>query len=232
MTARADLNPLSALHELGLLPLVKKVHFRNGMYQSPWVVPETFDSETFRYFSILSNVQDLIITNLDLSKFTSSIGNYFGHFSPTLTSITLLFLGGRPRQLLDLLKLFPKLDDVKIVRYAGTTEADDPPDTQSTQIRGSLRGKLTLNGFWDQKLLEEIIASFGGMRFISVDLDDVVGAQLLLDACAETLQTLRFHPESLLHSGKRFFEQAFTLSELTEPGMDRPSIRPELQSLA
>ena len=216
VTARADLNPLAALHELGLLPLVKKVHFPSDMYQSPWVVPETFDSESFRYFSVLSNVQDLIITNLDLSKFTSSIGNYFGHFSPTLRSITLLFLRGCPRQLLDLLRLFPKLDDIKIVRYSGTIETHNSLDTKSAQIRGSLQGRLTLNGFWDQKLLEEVIASLGGMRFISMDLDDVVpGAQLLLDACAGTLQTLCFHPESLFHSCKMFLEEAVTPPELT-----------------
>ena len=209
MTIRKDLNPLVALHELGLLPLVKKVQFPTGKYQRPWLAPEIFDSK-LPHFSTLANVQDLVITDLDLSKFASGTENYFGHFSPTLRSIVLPNPRATPRQLLDLLRLFPKLDDIKIMHYGSGPEARNTVGPQRTQIRGLLRGKLELNKFWDQKLLEEIITSFGGMRFVFMDLNDVEGAQLLLDACAETLRTLRFRPESLLHSCKRFLRKGGT----------------------
>jgi len=203
MTTLANLAPL-VLHKLGLLPLVKKVQFLGDRHRRFLVVPQVFDSQGLRHFSTLANVQDLVITGLDLHKFTSGVENYFGHFSPTLRSIALLDPSGPRRRLLDLLGLFPKLDDIKIVRYGGALEALESVDTQRAQIRGSLRGKLELDGFWDKKLLEEIITSFGGMRFVSMDLNNVEGAQLLLDACAETLQTLCFRPESLFRSGKRF----------------------------
>ena len=42
-------------------------------------------------------------------------------------------------------------------------------------------------------LLEEMIELFGGIRFRHMDLLHVDGISLLLDACAETLETLRFY---------------------------------------
>ena len=43
------------------------------------------------------------------------------------------------------------------------------------------------------ELLEDMIGLFGGIRFRSMDLFDVEGTRLLLNACAETLETLRLH---------------------------------------
>ena len=42
--------------------------------------------------------------------------------------------------------------------------------------------------------MEEMISLFGGLRFRQMDLFGVKCVQLLLDACAETLETLRFYP--------------------------------------
>ena len=39
-----------------------------------------------------------------------------------------------------------------------------------------------------------MIGLFGGIRFRYMSLFNVVGMRLLLDACAETLETLRLHP--------------------------------------
>jgi hypothetical protein len=156
------------------------------------------------------NLQDLKIEDLDFSKFqTVGIKKYFGHFSPTLRSIALLRPSGLPLQLLDFLRLFPKLDNIEIAYYHTTTAADNTLDTPRTPIHGSLRGKLVLIAFTEKELLEKIIAGFGGIRFISMDLDNVLGAQLLLDACAETLQTLRLHPSSLFQS-RRWFSKRMT----------------------
>ena len=214
--ARMDLNPFIKLHKLGLLPLVKKLQFPSDRYISPWVVPELFDSGGLRHFSALVNVQDLMIAHLDLSKFTLGVKNYFGHFSHTLRSITLLYTGGLLWQLVDFLRLFPKLDDIKLIRYFGTIGMDNTHDpTQRAQIRGSLRGKLTLVDVLDWKLLKEIADSFGGMRFVSMDLDGVAGAQFLLDVCAGTLQTLRFRTGSLLYDCKSLLEEYEMASVLT-----------------
>ena len=208
MITRDDLEPLSALRELGLLPLVKKVN----RYRRCWVVPESF-----RHFSALANVQDLVIARLDFYRFTPGVPveNSFGHFSPTLRSIALSEPRGPPGMLLDLLRLFPKLDDIVIVGYNGGFEVHNAVFAECAQIRGSLRGKLELDRSLNQPLLEEIITSFGGMRFTSMDLHNIEGAQLLLNACAETLETLCFRPICLLRSGKRFPEEYGTPSDLT-----------------
>ena len=42
--------------------------------------------------------------------------------------------------------------------------------------------------------MRDMIALFGGLRFRYMDLFGVKCVQLLLDACAETLETLRLYP--------------------------------------
>jgi len=192
---RGGPNPLMALDKLGLLRLVKKVQFQRGISRSPWVVPDFFDPQSLCYFSALTNLQVLEIASLDFSKFASGTEMYFGRFTPTLRSVTLTHPSGPHQQLLDFLRLFQKLDDIKIVRYRPTTETRYATDAPRAPIQGSLRGRLTLSGFVEEGLLEDIIAAFGGARFVSMDLEDVLGVQFLLDACAETLQTLRVYPE-------------------------------------
>ena len=158
-----------------------------------------------------------MIANLDLSRFTSGFENYFGRFSPTLRSIALFDSTGLSWQLVDFLGLFPKLDDIEIVRYRGTIGTDNPYDTRHAQIQVSLRGKLTFFDFMDQKLSEQIVNSFGGMRFVSIDLNHVARPQLFLDACAKTLQTLRVRSRSLLFDRKSLLEEYKTTPVLTEP---------------
>ncbi|KAF9645693.1 hypothetical protein BDM02DRAFT_3189480 [Thelephora ganbajun] len=201
VTKREDLNPLVALHRFGLLPLVKRVQFRGGSYTNSWTIPEVFESEGLRYFSELVNVQELMIVDLEFSESTLGIEGYFAHLSPTLRSITVIGSSCPPRQFLDFLRLFPRLDDIKIAYYDyhGMIEVHNTPDTERAPIQEPVRGKLTLNGFVNYVLLREIV-SLGGMRFVSMDLDNLAWGRLLLGACAETLETLRFRLEKSLYS--------------------------------
>ena len=57
-----------------------------------------------------------------------------------------------------------------------------------------LRGRLVVTGLGSIDLLEDMIDLFGGIRFRSMTLFDVVGMQLLLNACAGTLETFKLYP--------------------------------------
>ena len=59
----------------------------------------------------------------------------------------------------------------------------------------SLRGSLTLDSV-ELRFLDPIITLYGELHFRYVCLRSVVGAQLVLDACAKTLRTLRPHPDN------------------------------------
>jgi len=128
---------------------------------------------------------------MDFAGFASEIDKTFGHLSPTLRSITLIFPRGSYRKIQNFLRLFQRLDDVKIVHYIDTLEADDPNEAPRDPIQGSLQGKLSLRSSEDQCLM----AKLGGMRFTSMEFGDMGWAQPFLDACAETLQVFRFHPD-------------------------------------
>ena len=193
------LSPLAPLHKLGLLPFVKQVRFEGAT----WVTPSIFDSRSMRYFRALVNLQDLAITDLDFSEFPTGAGRYFGHFSPTLRSVALRSPGGTCRQLLDFFRLFPKLDDIEISYYHARPQAHEALDTHLVPIRGGLRGRLILRRFDSRKLLEDMIIAFGGMRFTFMSLQNVRGAQLLLNTCAATLETLHIHPDDIVHRCER-----------------------------
>ena len=118
-----------------------------------------------RYFRALTNLQYLVIEDLDFYSFAyMGFQNHFGHFSPTLRSVALIAPQGSCRRILDFLRLFPKLDDIKICGYRHDGRDHGSFDGFLTPIEGGLRGELYLKNFYDQGLLRDIIAAFGGMR--------------------------------------------------------------------
>ena len=119
----------------------------------------------------------------------------FGHFAPTLRFLALKKPGGSSRQILYFIGLFPNLQDLKLF-YSVTEE--DPESTADADLVPlsvpPLRGQLTLTYLAGERLVKDMIAVFGGLRFRSMDLWRVRCTQLLLRACAETLETLRLYP--------------------------------------
>ena len=99
-------NPLASLHELGLLPLVKRAEFERAKYWVSWVRPGIFDSRIVRHLGSLENLQDLTIGDLDFSEFPTGTGEYFGNFSPAFRSVSLIHPMGTRRQLLDFFRPF------------------------------------------------------------------------------------------------------------------------------
>jgi len=193
---RTELRPLAKLYKMNLLPFVKKLWIRSSSFE-PWLSPRKFDRQTLRHFSALTNVQQLRIERFDVSKFVPGIERYFGHFAPALRSISLTISSGTPRQLLCLLALFPNLDDIE-VEYYPTTKPDatvNPGSEVAVPFSvPSLRGQLKLTHFSNETIFRDMITLFGGLRFRYMDLFSVEGSRLLLDACADTLQTVRIYP--------------------------------------
>ena len=191
-----ELKPLAKLHKMDLLPFVKKLWIRAESYD-PWLSPRKFDRQTLRYFSALTNVQQLRIERFDLSKFMPGVERYFGHFAPTLRSISLTISSGTQRQLLYFLALFPNLDDIEIENYpimdpdAATNHDSEVAVPFSVP---SLRGQLKLTHFPSETISRDMITLFGGLRFRYMDLFSVEGSRLLLGACADTLRTVRVYP--------------------------------------
>ena len=195
--------PLPSLSNLGLLSYVEKLNFNGTPARDRWVVPAIFNSGGMQYFRAMENLQELTIVDLDFTKFRLGLGEYLGHFAPTLRSVALTCPRGNRRQLLDFFRLFPKLDDIEISCYNAKGKRYKPLDPQ-VPITGGLRGRLTLKLFEEDSpgLLEDIIIAFGGMRFTSMNLWRTSGMQLLLETCADTLETLRICPEEI-YSGEK-----------------------------
>ena len=189
-----------SMHKLGLLPLVKKLQVQGtrdcaDRFGPSAFSPELFDRRILRQFSSLTNVQELGIDFLDIPSFMPKIQRYFGHFLPTLRSLTLREPKGSRRQIIFFVGLFQHLEDLAFRYYfVGIQKepADDP--TLVPLSIPPLRGRLTLERFTRVGILEDMIDMFGGIRFRHMELYNVDGMRLLLDASAKTLETLRLCP--------------------------------------
>lgn len=196
---RSRLEPLSKLHELGILPLVREIRVRQGAGSSSWLVPQAFSNLDLCHFSAFANVHSLKIQNMEVYRFIPGAECYFKHFSPTLRSIALYKPRCTPRQLSYFLSLFPNLDDIVLSIESHVTRIPNTtvPDTELVPFSvPKLQGRLALYEFSWVEALTPLIAAGGGLRFRYMDLHGSGSCTpLLFGACAKTLETLRLHLE-------------------------------------
>ena len=184
------------MHVLGLLPLIRKVCIsgKNHKLFSPQLF-RLFRYCTLHQFSILTNVQELDIKYLDIPSFMSRVHQYFGHFSPTVRHLSLRKPRGSCRQIVYFIGLFPHLQDLDI--YHDRVESEVEPAEDLTLFPPSippLQGWLRIENVKRVDLLKVMVDLFGGIRFRYMHIYDVDGMQLLLDACATTLEALMLFP--------------------------------------
>jgi hypothetical protein len=185
-TRREWPNPLPEVHKLRLLPSITRFRI---MF---WFNPERFgNTRNLRYFSALENLQELSIDGLELSSFMPYIKENFGHF-PTLRSITLENPKASCRQLLYLIGLYPKLQDLKLL-YFDPAKEDETTDSLALvpPSKPPLGGWLTLVFCRREEFVKEMIALYGKLPFRRVNISNVECAQRVLDGCVETLETLQ-----------------------------------------
>ena len=190
------------MRKLGLFPLVKKLQIQGLMTSSLFkpiaFSPKLFDPDVLRQFSSLTNVQELGIDHLDIPSFITAARTYFNHFLPTVRSLALRQPRGSRLQIVFFIGLFEHLEDLHLL--FGSQFQEEPPDLLPLVPRFTppLRGRLTMKSFVQVGIGEDLINSFGGIRFRHVDLVTVDGMQLVLEACADTLETFRFDPSDPL----------------------------------
>ena len=129
---------------------------------------------------------------MNIPRFMPRIRRYFKNLLPTLRSLTLREPRGSHRQVLYFVGLFQHLEDLKLrykVEY-GQQPADDP--APAPLFAPPLRGRLTTSGS-TVSLLNDMVHLFGGILFRQMDLHNVETPWLWIDACTETLETLRLY---------------------------------------
>ena len=176
-----------------LLPLVKQLWIvQPGPHNDRWFQRTVFNARSLAYFSALTNVQELGIDGLDLQMLTPRGLSYFEYFAPTLRSLILRDPMCTHRQFFYFLGLFPNLDDLNLVHsFTWRLESDPVPSPQSAP---SFRGRLTMRWESGEMFLRELSELSGGLRFRHLNLVEGLCVRFLLDACVETLETLRVHP--------------------------------------
>ena len=187
--------PLQMSYDLGLLPLVKRFRIRQDNVCTIRLTPEELRGRTLRHFSALTNLQELGIDYLRVSNFIPIIQQCFGHLSPTLRFLALKEPTGSSRQILYFIGLFPNLQDLRIIYPFPEDEQESTDDATLIPLSiPPLRGRLILACFRREKLMEDMVVLFEGLRFRRMDLFRVKCVGFLLRECAETLETLSLYP--------------------------------------
>ena len=191
--------PIQRMDEFGLCPLIRKLYIYIPL-KVPWMFyrpitlsPDLFNDNILFHFSALTNIRELAIQYMDVSSFFPTVRQYFTHFLPTVRSLTLNCPSGSSRQIVFFVGLFPHLEDLKLTNVLVYPRVSEDP-TLVPPSTPPLRGRLTLIHLVRPEILKDIITLFGGIRFRYMDLYYVYGMQLILDAAAETLETLRLYP--------------------------------------
>jgi len=187
--------PLRESYKLGLLPLVKSLRIRGGGSPSADFTSWRFRISALRYFPAFTNLRELGIDRLRVSSSMKNLRQCFGRFAPTLQFLALSEPKGSCREILYLIGLFPNLQDLKLCYPFPVEEQETTADVALVPLSvPPLHGRLTLTCFTRKKLIQDMIAFFGGLRFRRMDLFRANCVRLLLDTCAETLETLRLYP--------------------------------------
>ena len=187
---RDGLVPLQKLKKMGLLPFIVRLRIMSCSS----LPPDLFNAKALDYFSALTNVQELGFDELDLHMSGSKAPLYLGYFMPRLRYLALRSPYGTYGQLLHSLGLFPNLDDLKVT-YDRCWKF--PPLGPVPQSKPLLRGRLTVVRFAGEEFFWRDLSKLcGGLRFSYMHLADIRGgySRFLLEACSETLETLRIHP--------------------------------------
>jgi hypothetical protein len=184
--------PILYMHTLGLLPSVREFRIVGSCSRFS---PGLFNCSVLRQFSALTNVRDLEMQYLDISKFMPRIKRYFGNFLPTVQSLALREPKGSRRQIIYFIGLFQHLQDLELLYDESRSQVDPAGDpTLIPAFAPPLRGWLKMTCFKRVGLLKDMIDLFGGLRFRYILLYDVDGMRLLLDACAKTLKVVVLDP--------------------------------------
>jgi len=144
----------------------------------------------------MTNIRELDIDDLDIPRFIPKARHYFGHFLPRLQSLCLKSPEGSCRQIIFFIGLFEHLQDLTLLEGTLGKLEHEPVDdlTPIPPFSPPLQGRLVMMYFMRAGFLESMIGLLGGVRFRYMDLFGVGDTQILLYACAETLETLRLYP--------------------------------------
>jgi hypothetical protein len=187
--------PLQEASKLGLLPFVKKVLVKNPMIPSRKAFSrKRFNPRILQQFSALTNVRELELSYLDVPSFMPCIQRFFGHFTPTVRSLTLISPTASRRQIIFFIGSFQHLDNLTFRGEHGSHWGELPDDsTLIPPFAPPLQGRLEVSWVGTQ-LLKDMHHLFGGTRFRYIAPFNVTGTRFLLSACAKTLETLRLYP--------------------------------------
>ena len=189
-------NRIQHMNKLDLLPFVKKLHICDTFFDYSWMsFPGSVYYSLLDKYSTLSNVQELVIEFMDISNFIQRPQRPCRHFLPTVQSLALITPKGSHRQIIYFIRLFQHLEDLKLDLSFPEHNPEEPVDdlTLIPHFAPPLRGQLKMLYSNKVEFLADMINLLGGLRFRSMDLYYVDGMQLLLGACAKTLESLRLH---------------------------------------
>ena len=202
-----ELKGLATLGEHGLLQHAR--HASIYLSRNP-LFPHDLQPHV-QHLRSLTNLRSLKTRWLDIPSFIPKMEEYFGAFFESLQSLELESLRGDYHQILYFVCQFPNLRDLKIKGLQDHTHAmrngGPHPDIETSPLLdGTLDLQLDTEHDRGAPLVLDALATLpSGLRFRTLKLSGCI-SQLLVDACAPTLECIDFwFGRSFLHGQERFW---------------------------
>jgi hypothetical protein len=155
--------------------LVRRVKLLGIHLRSLEVSSKHFNRRILRQFTALTNVQELVIDNLNIPSFMPMVQRYFGHFSPTVRTLALRDPIGSRWQVLYFIGLFEHLENLTLNAGIHDSEGRQLADdlTLIPLFTPPLRGRLVIDTPARVGFLEDMSRLFGGIPFHYIGPSDV-----------------------------------------------------------
>ena len=192
-------NQLEGLPTLGERGLLR--HTRHLSIILPYVPLFAHDLDPYiQHLHTLTNLMSFKARDLDTPSFIPKMEEYFGAFSGNLQSLKLKSPAGDHEQILYFVCQFPNLRDLKITRFRPyLNPTHNGGHHFNIKTSPHLNGTLQYVGLESDPMgahpfLSDLVTLPSGLKFRAIKLsgctrDDL---QLLVDACASTLECVEF----------------------------------------
>ena len=184
-------NPIWSMQMPNLFPFVTSVWV--GRCLENLASPRLPDSYTLSKFPALNNIHTFTIAKLEIPGSMRCIQHSFGHSLSNVRSLSLIAPKGTCRQIIFFVGLFRNLENL-LLKEPDIREREPGDLALIPPFTPPLQGRLTARSIASPSLFKDMIDLFGGIRCYYLDVYDVCETQLLLTACAETLQALCLDP--------------------------------------
>ena len=187
VSASSEFDAVEDLQRMGMIHLVRRMVATRKINQADFLLPTTLTR-----LHAFTHLQELDIRYLDVGNLLLWLHEHCDILKNTVRTLTLRYPRGSIKQLVCFINLFSNLENLTVDSIDRTIAYDSKVPV--IEYSPPLTGRLTLTGIFDPEFIAGLASMQKGVRFRTVDLQFCGEVQEIIEACAESMERLIYHP--------------------------------------